>query len=128
MELIFIGVEKDLAKTFAQLIALIAITGAIIVILGMETEEQIIDLFKIGVPVMGGFMLLLALKSDFPTGLIRNKELAIVGLSSIILGATDLFGDSTVMGISVNAIGWIIIIVTELLLIFSVLAIWEWKK
>ena len=117
-----------MAKTFAQLIALIAITGAIIVILGMETDQQIIDLFKIGVPVIGGFMLLLALKSDFPTGLIRNKELAIVGLSSIILGATNQFGDSTVMGISINAIGWIIIIITELLLIFSVLAIWEWKK
>jgi len=117
-----------MAKTFAQLIALIAITGAIIVILGMQTEEQIIDLFKIGVPVMGGFMLLLAFKSDFPTGLVRNKELAIVGLASIILGATDLFGDSAIMGISINAIGWIIIIVTELILIFTVLTLWEWKK
>ena len=117
-----------MAKTFAQLIALIAITGAIIVILGMQTEEQIIDLFKMGVPVIGGFMLLLALKSDFPTGLVRNKELAIVGLASIILGATDLLGDSAIMGISLNAIGWIIIIVTELILIFTVLTLWEWKK
>ncbi len=117
-----------MAKTFAQLIALIAITSAIIVILGMQTDEQIIDLFKMGVPVIGGFMLLLALKSDFPKGLIRNKELAVVGIASIILGATNLLGDSAIFGISINVIGWIIIIVTELLLIFSVLSVWEWKK
>lgn len=118
-----------MAKTFVQLIALIAIMGAIIGILGMETKEPMVGMFKLAVPLIGAIMLGIALKSDFPAGIYRNKEIAITGFATIILGVTHWFGDiPTPVGITLGSLGWMIAIGAWLFLIITTLFLWEWKK
>ena len=118
-----------MAKTFVQIGFLALILLSVIVILGMESKEPMLGMFKLGVPVIGMIMLFLALKSNFPEGLLRNKELATGGFAILILGVTYFLGDvQTPVGISLGTIGWMIAIGVQLFLIIQVLLLWEWKK
>jgi len=116
-----------MVKTFVQTVALISVLGVILYATGLISEEMaketMFGLLLAAIPLIGGVMIYLAAKGN----LMQNKELLITGVATLILGTTYLLGDILFFGYSVKQFGIVVGVGTEIVLIFMLLANWQYK-